>query len=1632
MAGGVPAGRLSIEIVAEVARLTQDLQRVKGLVNAASGEIAKSARAANDNLAAIGKGAGAGVQQFSRDVAALKAQLDPAWASMQKYRQAVDVAKTALQQGAITHQQYVQALRQAADAAGLLKAKQAEAAVAANAEADALRKVNSQLAEQAQLHAAIQRNTGAGRGKATDAGAGYSALAAKFLEDEARAAQSAAAAQKRLADEHERLAAAVRNSHAAQVADAAAAERLREATDPLYAATKRLNAEIAESTRLYHAGATAPAEYARQQMVLNQSVKQVGTSLKLTARDGLNLSRQFSDIGVTAAMGMNPLMIAIQQGPQLLDIFQEKAIATGTTIGAVAKAAGAQIWAAVAPLLPILAAVAAAAALIGSAFALGAREINKGNKSVIDGMGLTEKQLERVKKAGTETGVTIGDTFFAFFEVVGDRLTSAFDGPLKWLKDAWDGTLNFITTYGSKAIELIVGGFVGGVYAIKAAWKILPAAIGDIVTSAANVTLSGIEWMINKTINGLNGLIDLANQAAAKVGMAGFDRLQNVQVGKIDNPYAGQADALGSAVSDGFSQGLSESKGMLNRFWADVAKESRNNARARIRKAAGEAEKARKGPKTEAEKFADLVADVQRQIAMLEAQRKALALSDDAALLLTNQQKLLNDAQAKGIHITEQQHAVLMALADQLTEAQIALRKAQNLKAANEGYATQVRAIEQAGEQIGVYGKELTALTAYQELLNKATNGGKDALDDLTDARLRGKAATIADKQAANDNRKFMEDLIVNTEAMQRAMEAERGGLGLTGAALHAYRFEQEALEKARQDHIDLTPAQIDAIKATGAAFGEMRQEIDNAASRLDALASALGNMKGLGPLGQLMGILTSGDPTAALLGSGGLGTLAGIFTKGGQDAYKKQAEIISDGLKSVFPELGDTLAGTLSGALQGVGIGGAVGGVLGGGKTSQLGSQLGGAIGQAVGTKLLSSLGAAAGPVGAIGGALLGAVAGDLMKGILNPNRSASANITGINNTSVSGKDRAQYGAANDLAGSVTSGLKQIADAFGATVGAFQVAIGVRGDQIKVNTSGSSLKTGAGAKGFGEDAEAAARYAILDAIKDGALSGMREGAKRLLESGKDLDAALQDALAFNSVFDQLEQLKDPTGFALKQLDKELTELRDNFARAGASAAEYAQLEELYGIKRAEVSEQTKDATDALELERTRRGMEAELLRLSGDEIAATAIARQLEREQLEPSLQALYDQIAAKQDEIAANEKLTAAQEEAKAVADAAAQAAVEIQKARTSLQIELLEAQGKAEEALALTRQQQLADMDPLLRGLQQQIWAAQEATKAQQGLAEAQKAAADAADAAREAQQAAANGLVSLRERLLQAQGNDAGLRELQRALEWEKASAAEREAMEQIYKAEDAARKAADAAAARAARQQAAEEAAAKAAQLRESRTRLEIQLMEALGDKTGALKKQRELELAGMDASLRGLQQQVWAAQEAAAAAEKWRDLGKSLREYRNELTAGDLATANAYRNAQVAFMTTSALARAGDEAAIGKLQGVSQSFLDASRSNAGSLEQYQRDLAAVLRSVDDTLDYTDGQIDTAQAQLDAISKGNNIQTEVRDQIAGLRAENKAAQTAMAIALDRIRVLNEGEDGDGVLRVKVEA
>lgn len=107
-----------------------------------------------------------------------------------------------------------------------------------------------------------------------------------------------------------------------------AARRLRAELDPVWAAQQRLNAETAEYNALLKANKISEAERAAALALSRKRLEEVieaerrggnVISLRQARAARLNLARQVPDVFVSAAMGMNPGMIAIQQGPQILD-----------------------------------------------------------------------------------------------------------------------------------------------------------------------------------------------------------------------------------------------------------------------------------------------------------------------------------------------------------------------------------------------------------------------------------------------------------------------------------------------------------------------------------------------------------------------------------------------------------------------------------------------------------------------------------------------------------------------------------------------------------------------------------------------------------------------------------------------------------------------------------------------------------------------------------------------------------------------------------------------------------------------------------------------------------------------------------------------------------------------------------------------------------------------------------------------------------------------------------------------------------------------------------------------------------------------------------------------------------------
>jgi hypothetical protein len=576
---------------------------------------------------------------------------------------------------------------------------------------------------------------------------------------------------------------------------------------------------------------------------VTNTIRGTGAAAKLTANEALNLSRQFADVGVTAAMGMNPFMILLQQGPQIADIMKtsgvgikgiftelglmvgvlkrvevatgEVAVANGAQaasalaaaaaeerlavasgqaaagaataamgaeaaavanieMGATATAAATAEAVALAPLGAILLAIAAAAAVVVAVFSIGWKSIKDDVGDVTKGMGLTEKQMDRLKDKGVSTTVTMGDAFKGFFQTVSDRFVSAFGPQIDWVTKKFGEAYDLIKSLTVGTIKVIVGTFVGAFYAIKATWSLLPAAIGDLAVQAANATIGAIEDMVNGAINRINALSNLANTILPK--FAQLSQIGNVGMGRFGNPWAGGAARAGNAPSSGFSEGYNQGAGSVDRFGADWEAHSRDNARSRVRDAAGDAEK---GPRGRKEGQSDAEKEYERQVKA--AQEFAKSLKEETAEIGKNRVEIK-----------------MMAV-----ERAAALAPTEALK----------REIIAAGEAW----KKATTTEATKQfnLQFKEANDQIEFENTLLGMNARQRAETIARREV---------------EMRQRALEKE--GIYLSAAAIaeETQRYIELAEAKGQKeldaqnlkDYTDAIHSMNDALRESVSGFGEL------------------------------------------------------------------------------------------------------------------------------------------------------------------------------------------------------------------------------------------------------------------------------------------------------------------------------------------------------------------------------------------------------------------------------------------------------------------------------------------------------------------------------------------------------------------------------------------------------------------------------------------------------------------------------------------------------------------------------------------------------------------------------------------------------------------------------------------
>lgn len=363
----------------------------------------------------------------------------------------------------------------------------------------------------------------------------------------------------------------------------------------------------------------------------------------------------------------------------------------------------------------------------------------------------------------------------------------------------------------------------------------------------------------------------------------------------------------------------------------------------------------------------------------------------------------------------------------------------------------------------------------------------------------------------------------------------------------------KRAIEETRLEAVDKFTQSIYEISDVFG--GKLGKVLNSFADKMNDIVGSLQGKSGIGLLAKKLGVFDEFK-----------GTLKGWFGAGGALDLKGTFNKLFGNNGTLIKGLGKTLGAAGAGAQVGQTIAGF--GKMISSKFSTTGSTLGGAVGGAVG-----------GPIGAIAGSIIGGVFGGLLK---KAKWGTSAVQMGADGELVAGEALGNKGAfkknANSAAGSIVSGLQQIADSLGATIsGTPSVSIGQYKGKWRVSDTGRTgkLKSKYGdVTDFGKDgAEAAIAFAISEALRDGVLTGISDFSQRVLKTLGDTDKALSLAQSYEAILKSIKAYKNPIRGAVDEVIGSIDKLAESMKKAGATSEELANVEEYRSIKLQEVLE---------------------------------------------------------------------------------------------------------------------------------------------------------------------------------------------------------------------------------------------------------------------------------------------------------------------------------------------------------------------------------------------------------------------------------------------------------------------------
>lgn len=329
--------------------------------------------------------------------------------------------------------------------------------------------------------------------------------------------------------------------------------------------------------------------------------------------------------------------------------------------------------------------------------------------------------IKRAASDATSSTVTLGHVFEGVMKAISVRV----DAALAPIQERFGWVWDWISEKTKWLGNLIINSFRAAASDIKFVFSNIPMIVEAATIGAANAIISGLNTAIQKASEGIDWLIDKANNVpGVDIGKIGkFDAFS-----MIDNPAASDLAKANAEHRKRIEQIMASDP--LGSFFNDAVKFT-------VKAAIADDKDLQKA----VQKYKDLVLGAKQFIETQDLERKTIGMTAEASARLRYEQELLHKAANDNINLSSAQREELKKLAAQMAESEAAtnhLREAFDFaKDTAKGFMSDLRSGLEQGKGIWKSFAD-AALGALDKIVDKLLNDVIDAIFQVNSAGSSG------------------------------------------------------------------------------------------------------------------------------------------------------------------------------------------------------------------------------------------------------------------------------------------------------------------------------------------------------------------------------------------------------------------------------------------------------------------------------------------------------------------------------------------------------------------------------------------------------------------------------------------------------------------------------------------------------------------------------------------------------------------------------------------------------------------------------------------------------------------------------------------------------------------------------